>query len=166
MSSLKNYLQSIKHYSLPKTRALQQELEAVREAHAAATADHAKVQENLQRTLETDAQLLDELRQQVKQVESQHSDARQRVESLTRSLADAGQRQKSTEEHEAALQAELEEERNNAREQVASLERSLADAELAGSPQRNSRRHCRRRAAQQVKHSNRNTATRVSGLSL
>lgn len=130
MSSLKNYLQSIRQYSLPKTRALQQELEAVREAHAAATADHAKVQENLQRTLETDAQLLDELRQQVKQVESQHSDARQRVESLTRSLADAGQRQKSTEEHEAALQAQLEEERNNAREQVASLERSLADAEL------------------------------------
>ena len=129
MSSLKNYLQSIRQYSLPKTRALQQELEAVREAHAAATADHAKVQENLQHTLETDAQLLDELRQQVKQVESQHSDARQRVESLTRSLADAGQRQKSTEEHEAALQAELEEERNNARERVASLEHSLADAE-------------------------------------
>ena len=39
------------------------------------------------------------------------------------------QRQKSTEEHEAALQAELEEERNNARERVASLEHSLADAE-------------------------------------
>ena len=130
MSSLKNYLQSIRQYSLPKTRALQQELEAVREAHAAAAADHAKVQENLQRNLETDAQLLEELRQQVKQVESQHSDARQRVESLTRSLADAEQRQKSTEEHEAALQAQLEEERNNAREQVASLERSLADAEL------------------------------------
>ena len=129
MSSLKNYLQSIRQYSLPKTRALQHELEAVREAHAAATADHAKVQENLQHTLETDAQLLDELQQQVKQVESQHSDARQRVESLTRSLADAGQRQKSTEEHEAALQAELEEERNNARERVASLEHSLADAE-------------------------------------
>ena len=130
MSSLKNYLQSIRQYSLPKTRALQQELEAVREAHAAATADHAKVQENLQRNLETDAQLLEELRQQVKQVESQHSDARQRVESLTRSLADAGQRQKSTEEHEATLQAQLEEERNNARKQVASMERSLADAEL------------------------------------
>jgi predicted nucleic acid-binding Zn-ribbon protein/peptidoglycan hydrolase-like protein with peptidoglycan-binding domain len=130
MSSLKKYLQSIRQYTLPKTRALQQELEAVREAHAAAAADHAKVQENLQRNLETDAQLLAELRQQVKQTESQHSDARQRVESLTRSLADAGQRQKSTEEHEAALQTELEEERNNAREQVASLERSLADAEL------------------------------------
>jgi predicted nucleic acid-binding Zn-ribbon protein len=128
MSSLKKYLQSIRQYTLPKTRALQQELEAVREAHAAAAADHAKVQENLQRNLETDAQLLAELRQQVKQTESQHSDARQRVESLTRSLADAGQRQKSTEEHEAALQLQLEEERNNAGEQVASLEHSLADA--------------------------------------
>jgi septation ring formation regulator EzrA len=105
MSSLKDYLQSIRHYSLPKTRALQQELETVHEEQAVAAADHARVQKNLQRKLETDAQLLEELRQQLKQTKSQHSDASERVESLTRSLVDAGQRQKSTKEHEAALQA-------------------------------------------------------------
>ena len=41
MSSLKDYLQSIRHYSLPKTRALQQELETVHEEQAVAAADHA-----------------------------------------------------------------------------------------------------------------------------
>ncbi len=129
MSTLKKYLQSIRQYSLPKTRALQHELEATRKAHAAVTAEHEKAQETLQLTLEKDAQLLADLRQQVKQIESERSNARDRVESLERSLADAEQHRKSTEEHEAALKTKLEGERNNAREQVKHLERSLADAE-------------------------------------
>ncbi len=129
MSTLKKYLESIRQYSLPKTRALQHELEATREAHAAITAEHEKARENLQLAIVTDAQLLADLRQQVKQIESERSNAVERVENLQRSLVDAEQNLKSTEEQKAALEAKLEQERDNALKQVESLQHSLADAE-------------------------------------
>ena len=96
MSTLKKYLESIRQYSLPKTRALHQELEAAREAHAAVSAEQEKIRENLQLAHETDARLQADLRQQVRQIESERNNARERVEYLERSLAEAEQRQKST----------------------------------------------------------------------
>ena len=129
MSSLKNYLQSIRQYSLPKTRALEQELDVARKAHAAVTADLAEVQEKLQRTHEDDAQSIADLQQQVRQIESERGNALERVGQLQRSLEDAGQSQRSTEEHVASLEATLEEERSSARAQAGQLGSSLADAE-------------------------------------
>ena len=129
MNSLKKYLESIRQYSFPKTRAMEQELDAVRKAHAAVSADLVKVQENLQLTHEGDAQLLADLQQQLRQIESEHSNAREWVESLEHSITEAEQRQKSTEGHTATLEKRLEEERRSARERVESLEHSIVEAE-------------------------------------
>jgi hypothetical protein len=130
MNYIKKYLESIRQYSFPKTRALERELDVVRKAHDAVSADLAKVRENLQLTHEDDAQLLAGLQQRLSQIESEHSNARERVESLERSITEAEQRQKSTEGHAATLETRLEEERRSARERVESLERALADAGL------------------------------------
>ena len=129
MNSLNKYLESIRQYAFPKTRALEDEVDAVRKAHAAVCADLEKAQENLQLTHEENAQLLEHLQEQVKQSESERSNARERVEHLERSLTDAEQSRKSTEEHMASLEAKLEDERSNAHERVAHLQRSLAEAE-------------------------------------
>jgi hypothetical protein len=129
MNTFSKYLESIRQYSFPKTRALQHELDAVRKAHAAACADLEKALANLQLTHKDDAQLLEDLQQQMKQSESERSNTRERVEYLEHSLTDAEQRQKSTEEHMAHLEAELEKERSNARVRIELLEHSLSDAE-------------------------------------
>jgi peptidoglycan hydrolase-like protein with peptidoglycan-binding domain len=129
MNYIKKYLESIRRYSSPKTRALEQELYAVREVHAAVSADLANVRENLRHTHEADAQRLADLQQQVRQIEDERSNTHDQVKYLERSLAAADQRQKSTEMHVGTLEAKLEEERSNAREQVVYLDRSLAAAD-------------------------------------
>jgi peptidoglycan hydrolase-like protein with peptidoglycan-binding domain len=126
MNSIKKYLESIRQYSFPRTRALGQELEAVREAHATVSAELAKVREDLQRTHEADAQLLADLRQQITHIESERSNARYQVELLERSLADAEQRQKSTEAHVGSLETKLGEERNRHEASMHATETSLA----------------------------------------
>ena len=68
MNSLNKYLESIRQYRLPGTRALQQELDGVLKAHAAVSADLETVRENLQLTHENDAQLLADLKQQVRRI--------------------------------------------------------------------------------------------------
>ncbi len=125
---LKKYLQSVRQYSFPKTRALERELDLVRKAHAAVSVDLDSVRENLQLTHENDAQLLADLKQRLQQLEAERSHAHERVEALEHTLAEATQRQDSTEEHVASVEATLEGERSIAREQVEYLERSLADA--------------------------------------
>jgi len=129
MNSLNKYLESIRQYAFPKTRALENELDAVRKAYATVCADLEKVQGNLQLTHEENAQLLGDLQQQVKQSESERNNAIERVEQLERSLTEAEQGRKSTEDHMASLEAKLETERSNAVERVEHLERSLAEAE-------------------------------------
>jgi peptidoglycan hydrolase-like protein with peptidoglycan-binding domain len=126
MNYIKKYLESIRQYSLPGTRALGQELDAVRTAHTAVSAELATVREDLQRTREDDAQLLADLRQQVSHGESERSNARYQVELLERSLTDAGQRQKSTEAHVGSLETKLEEERNRHEASRHATESSLA----------------------------------------
>jgi peptidoglycan hydrolase-like protein with peptidoglycan-binding domain len=128
MNVLSKYLESIRQYSFPKRQALEHELDAVRKAHSATCAELEQAQENLRLSHEIDAQLLADLQQQVKQGESERSNARERVEHLERSLADAKQRQISTEEHMTSLEVKLEDERKNARDQIEHLERSLTDA--------------------------------------
>ena len=112
MNTLKKYLHSIHQYRMPGTRALQQELDAVREAHAADTAELAKVREDLQHAHDADVELLADLRQQIKQVKSERRHAHHQVELLERSVTHAEQRQKFTEAHVTTLEAKLEEERN------------------------------------------------------
>jgi peptidoglycan hydrolase-like protein with peptidoglycan-binding domain len=125
MNSLNKYLESIRQYRLPGTRALQQELDGVLKAHAAVSADLETVRENLQLTHENDAQLLADLKQQVRRIESESSNARERVEYLERSLADAEQRQNSTEEQVASLEAKLEKEQSRHEESAQATETFL-----------------------------------------
>lgn len=112
MNWINNYLESIRHYPFPGTRALRQELDAVNASHATVSAELATVQEDLQHTREDDAQLIAGLRQQVSQSESERGNARYQTELLQQSLADAEQRQQSTAAHVNSLETRLEEERN------------------------------------------------------
>ena len=112
MNALKKFLQSIRHYKLPGTHALQLELDVVRDAHAAVSAELAKVREELQHAHEGDAQLLADLRQQIKLVKAERRHAHHQIELLERSVSHAEQRQKFTETHVVALEKKLEEERS------------------------------------------------------
>ena len=112
MNFIKKQLESMRQYSFPRTRALEQELDTVREAHTVISADLEKVRDEQQRTHEDEVRLLSELRQQVKQVKSERSHAQYQIEVLERSLAHAEQRQKFTETHVESLETKLEEERN------------------------------------------------------
>ena len=111
MNTINKYLESIRQRSFPRTRALEQELETVREAHTAISVELDKVRDEQQRTHEDEARLLADLRQQVKQVKSERSHAQYQIEVLERSLAHAEQRQKFTETHVESLERKLEEER-------------------------------------------------------
>ena len=101
-------------------------MDAVRESHAAVSAELVKVREDLQRTREDDAQLLAELRQQMKDTETERTDARHQVELLESSLAHATQRQKFTEAQVGSLERKLEEERNRHELNMHATESSLA----------------------------------------
>ena len=112
MSLITKYLDPIRHYSLPGTRALQQELDALREANAALGADLDTVRHDLQHTRDGDEKLLAELRQQIRQIRTERGQAQQQVEQLERSLAHAEHRQKFAESHMDSLEKKLEEERS------------------------------------------------------
>lgn len=129
MNSITKYLERMRQNPFSKTRALEQELEAVRQAHDLVNADLGRMRETLQRAREADALRLAELQQQVGQFERERDSARGQVEQLERTLADAQQRQKSTEADVGTLGAELEAERSNARMEAGELKRALAEAE-------------------------------------
>ena len=126
MNSIKKYLESIRQYPFPGTRALRQELDAARDAHTAASAELASVRDDLQRTRENDAQLLADLRQQVTHSDAERSSAQYQVALLEHSLADAEQRRKSTEAHVDSLAKKLEDERNRHEANMHATETSLA----------------------------------------
>jgi len=129
MNKITKYLESIRSYPFSKTHVLQQELDAVRKAHAEVSADLATLRGNLQNAHEDDTQRLVDLQQQVRQIESERNSACEQAEQLERALAEAQQRQKSTETDVSLLGAKLEEERSNARVQVVNLEHALTEAE-------------------------------------
>jgi peptidoglycan hydrolase-like protein with peptidoglycan-binding domain len=122
MSTLKNYLKSIRHYTLPGTRALKQQLDAVRESHASVSAELEKVRQDLRHSHEDDTRQLADLQAQIKQIEAERTDAHHQIELLERSVAHAEQRQKFTEAHIATLEANLEEERTRHEESLRATE--------------------------------------------
>jgi len=122
MSTLKNYLQSIRHYTSPGTRALKQQLDAVRESHASVSAELEKVRQDLRHRHEDDTRQLADLQAQIKQIEAERTDAHHQIELLERSVAHAEQRQKFTEAHIATLEANLEEERTRHEESLRATE--------------------------------------------
>jgi len=122
MNALEKTLHSIRQYRLPGTRALQQELEGVREAHAGVSTELEKVRTELQHSHEADEQLLADLRQQIKQVKTERRNAHHQIELLERSVAHAEQRQKFTESHVETLEAKLEEERKRHEENMQATE--------------------------------------------
>lgn len=122
MNALEKYLHSIRQYRLPGSRALQQELDGVREAHAAVSAELEKVRADLQHSHEADDQLLADLRQQIKQVKAERRNAQHQIELLERSVTHAEQRQKFTESHVETLEAKLEEERRRHEENMQATE--------------------------------------------
>ena len=129
MNQLQKYLQSLRQHASPKTRALEQALDAVREAHVTASTDLAKAQEDLRRAREDDAQLLAGLQQQLGQIESERAPVREQIEHLERSLAKVEQRQQSTQAHADALGTRLDEERSSVRDQLAQMRHLLAETE-------------------------------------
>ena len=129
MNKLKHYLQSIRQHSATKTLSLEQELDAIREAHASISADLEKVHKELLQVRDQDAQLLAELHQQLKQIDSERYRTREQIEQLTGSLADAEQYRKSTEGRVDSLETRFKEETSNAREQIAQVQGLLADTE-------------------------------------
>jgi len=122
MSTLKNYLQSLRQYASPGTRALKQELDAVRDAHASVSAELETVREEQLRTHEDDTRQLADLQAQIKQIEAERTDAHHQIELLERSVAHAEQRLKFTEAHVATLEANLEEERTRHEESLRATE--------------------------------------------
>jgi hypothetical protein len=129
MTSIKTFLDRIRRYPYSRTRALEQELEAVRKAHDLVSADLGKMRESLEQAREAGAERLVDLQQQVDRFESERDQARRAVEQLERALGDAEQRQKAMQADVDTLGAELEAERSSARRQVDQLEHSLAHAE-------------------------------------
>jgi hypothetical protein len=129
MNSIKKYLENLRRYPFPKSRALEQELDAARKAYDLVSADLEKMQETLQHARETDAHRLVDLQKQVGEYELERDNACRQVEHLQHALIEAEQRQKSTEADVNSLGVKLEEERSKARTQVEQLERALADAE-------------------------------------
>jgi peptidoglycan hydrolase-like protein with peptidoglycan-binding domain len=122
MNTIKKHLESIRQFSFPRTRALEQELDTVSEALAAISAELTNVREELQRTHEDDGLLLADLRRQVKQGKSEHGHAQYQIEVLERSLVHAEQRQKFTETHVESLEMKLEEERKRYEEHMHATE--------------------------------------------
>jgi peptidoglycan hydrolase-like protein with peptidoglycan-binding domain len=129
MNSIIKYLENLRRYSFPKSRALEQELDAVRKAHDLLSADLGKMQETLQHARETDTQRLVDLQQQVGRFELERDNACRQVEHLQHALIEAEQRQKSLEADVGSLGAELEAERTSARMEVEHLKLTLAEAE-------------------------------------
>jgi len=122
MNYFKKHLHSIRQYALPGTRALQQELDVVREAHTAVSTKLAQVREDLQSTHEADVRLLADLRQQVTQAKSERRSAHHQIELLERFVAHAEQRQKFTEAHIDSLETKLEEERKRHEESTLAMD--------------------------------------------
>jgi hypothetical protein len=125
MKYITKYLESIRQYLFPRMRVLEQELAAVLEAHAVTSAELTNVREELQRTHEADAQLLTDLRQQVRHIESERSKARYQADLLEHSLADIEQSQKSAVAHIATLETKLGEEHNRYETSMHARENSL-----------------------------------------
>jgi hypothetical protein len=105
-------LQAIRQFSLPRTRALEQELGIVRAEHATVSAELEAVREEFTRAHDSDTQQIAALRLQLNHIESDRDNARQQAQSLEESLQQANRRQAGTEQRMASLETQLEESRH------------------------------------------------------
>jgi hypothetical protein len=106
-----NTFQAIRHFSLPRTRALEQELGTVRAEHAAVHAELEAVRDEFARAHDSDTQQIAALQLQLNHIESDRNSARQQAQLLEESLQQANRRQAGTEQRMATLEAQLEEAR-------------------------------------------------------
>jgi hypothetical protein len=107
-----NTLQAIKQFSLPRTRALKEELGTVRAEHAAVSAELVAVRDEFTQAHENDTQQIAALQLQLNHIESDRNNARQQAQLLEESLQQANRRQAGTEQRMTSLEAQLEESRN------------------------------------------------------
>lgn len=107
-----NTLQAIRQFSLPRTRALREELDTVRTEHGAVTAELETVRDELARVRESDTQQITALQLQLNQIESDRNSVRQQAQLLEDSLQQANRRQAGTEQRIVSLEAQLEEARH------------------------------------------------------
>ncbi len=107
-----NAFQAIRQFSLPRTRALQEELGAVRAEHAAVSAELEAVRDEFARAQASDSREIHALQLQLTRIESDRDTARQQAQLLEDSLQQAQQRQAGTEQRLAALETQLQEARH------------------------------------------------------
>ncbi|MDH3871125.1 MAG: hypothetical protein OEU44_02815 [Gammaproteobacteria bacterium] len=117
-------LTTIKQHAFPRKAALERELSAVQGENQTLSAELERARHELQNTLSKDAQQISDLRQQLGNIQFEHSTARHQVQLLEASLQQASQRQASTEQQLKSLESSLEQERSQARQLEASLEQA------------------------------------------
>ena len=133
--NFKTALQSLRHYKLPRTRVLEQELDSVRADYQAVSAQLEQVRGEFERAHDGDTQQIALLQSQLGDIEYDRNAARQQVQTLERSLEEVRgefERARSNDSKQiAALQSQLvqiESDRNSARQQAALLDGALATA--------------------------------------
>jgi len=117
-------LTTIKQHAFPRKAALERELSAAQGENQVLSAELERARHELQTTLSKDAQQISDLRQQLGNIQFEHSAARHQVQLLEASLDQASQRQASTEQQLKSLESSLEQERSQARQLEASLEQA------------------------------------------
>lgn len=105
-------LLSIKQFSLPRTRALRQELDEVRAEHAQVSAELIQVREEYLSTRDSDHQQIVALQLQINHIEADRDHVRKQSQLLEISLQQASQRQEQYEQRMRVLEAQLEEARH------------------------------------------------------
>jgi hypothetical protein len=110
--SWQNTFQAIRKFSLPRTRALEEELGIVRAEHAVVSAELETVRDEFAQAHESDTQQINALQLQLNQIESDRNSARQQAQLLEESLQQAKQRQAGTEQRITSLETQLEEARH------------------------------------------------------
>lgn len=130
--NLKSALQSLRQYKLPHTRALEQELDGVRTAHQAVSAELELVRGEFGQAHDADQQQIATLQSRLGELEEERGAAQREVRSLQETLDAARaafERAHEDDRQQIALLrtqlGDIEYDRNAAREQVQTLESSL-----------------------------------------
>lgn len=105
-------LLSIRQFSLPRTRALRQELDEVRAEHARVGAELAQVREEYTRTRDSDREQIAGLRLQISHIELDRDHARKQAQLLDDSLQQAARHQQQTDQRVQVLETQLEDARH------------------------------------------------------
>lgn len=107
-----NALQAVRHFQLPRTRALHEELAALHAEHSSVSGELLEVRSALEQTRTEDAREIETLQHRLEQLTSDRDGAREQTRLLERSLQEARERQSATEQRLAALESQLEDARH------------------------------------------------------